>query len=114
MEVKTKYDLRAKDGRTTFPSLHEWVQTLTEEEQQKFHRAAKRQQAHTDTAVKRGDLAVELAPHGWHLPGQTSPKFIWKDEETAHRGKGHDQIWLKFWNRYISENNLSFKIVSEE
>jgi len=114
MEVKTKYDLRAKDGRTEFPSLHEWVGTLSESEQEKFHRAAKRQQTHTDAAVATGNLAVETAPHGWHLPGQTSPKFIWKDEATAANGKGHDQIWLKFWNRYISENNLSFDIVADE
>ena len=115
MSVNTKYVLKTLDGRTDFLSLQEWARALPEDEQKKFNAAQLRQSAHTQAAIDQGALTVIPVPPDWHPTNQeVSPKFIWKDEEAARKGKKHDRIWLTFWNRYISENNLSFQIAPDE
>jgi hypothetical protein len=115
MSVNTKYILKTLDGRTDFLSLQEWATTLSEDEQKKFDAAQLRQTAHTQRAIDQGVLTVVPVPPDWHPTNQeVSPKFIWKDEETARKGKPADRTWLMFWERYISENNLSFQIAPDE
>jgi len=108
MSVKTKYDLKAGDGRQKFLSIDEWVSTLSEDEQKTYRLSADRHAGYTQAAVDRGDLTVILSPE----TGET--KHVWKDEEAKQRGKGWDPVWLTFWNRYLEENNLNFEIVADD
>jgi hypothetical protein len=113
MSVRTEFVFSSADGSEKFPTLHEWVKTLIDADQTEFYQSEIRQFNYRQEAIDRGDMIVDPDnPVEW-FPGQDlpNPKYIWKDEETAAKGKEHDEIWLHYWNRYLAECNVKFEVV---
>lgn len=77
-------------------TLHEWVATLNRYEQELFRQADIRQVKHRQNAIDRGDLVLD----------STTNEYVWRDKETANKGKPTDRVWLEFWNRYVDQCNL--------
>lgn len=75
---------------------YEWIATLSYEEKARFWRAEIRQRKYRQDAINKGDMIIDF----------DTGNYIWKDSETAKKGKLTDGVWLGFWNRYLSECNL--------
>jgi len=102
MSVKHEFEFRAGDGQTAV-TIVEWLRTLPEDQQKEFKEAKNRQFAARQECIDRGDLIVQDADDG-------SVLYIWKDEETERIGKKQDPIWMKYFNRYLEENNIQFEV----
>ena len=83
--------------------LHQWINTLSISEQQTFKEAQDRQFATRQLHIDSGDLKVEIK--------DSIQYYVWKDEETERIGKKQDPIWMQYFNRYLSENNIQFEVV---
>ena len=79
--------------------LYDWIATLSADEQEKYQRAETRQFKHRQDAIDRGDMMIDP---------QTND-YVWKDNETAKKGKKTDRVWLEFWTRYLTECNIKFE-----
>ena len=75
--------------------FHNWVESLSEQEQQEFHQANIRQLQLRQAAIDRGDL--QLIDVDYH----------WKDQETYLKGKEADPVWQDFFDRWEREQNIS-------
>ena len=111
MPVKQEFKYTTMDNSGLPKSIDEWVTTLSAEEQQKYNEADLRQRKYRQDAIDRGDLI--LIPGKFTTPDDLD-SYVWKDEETAKRGKRWDPEWLEFWNRYTSECKVKLEIVSSE
>lgn len=109
MAVKNEFVFDRSDGRpgpvTTFD---QWGSSLPADEREEWLRAIDRQLQLRQRAINRGDLVVRVLDVD---DPTVSDEYVWKDERTARRGKAYDEIWLRFWNRYLTECNIQFASV---
>lgn len=107
MPVAQEFVYKTKDGSVPI-TLHHWVETLSESEQQQFRAAEQRQFALREQAIARGDLVVVK-----DTGVVNDTVYVWKDPETAAQGKGTDAEWLAFFMRYQTENGIIFEVANK-
>ena len=100
--VWQRFQRSTKDGSPLI-ELEHWVLTLPEDEKKLFFEAQANQKAYRQQAIDRGDMI--LSKQGG---------YIWRDQETASKGKQTDQTWLRYFERWIKECNIEFNIQVEE
>jgi len=103
MKVQQEFVYSSTNDTAPVLSLHAWIKTLSNAEQREFQLAETRQFGLRQVAVRQGNLEVD----------PVNNSYIWKDEHTAQQGKGHDEIWLQFWFRYLEECSVKFEIVTK-
>jgi hypothetical protein len=109
MSVTHQFKYTAPEGKP-FISFDMWVAYLPGPEQTEFHAARKRQEAYRQQAIDCGDLVRDFSAIDPKDPS-SQPTYVWKDEETARRGKAQDDTWKSYWNRYLAETGIKFEIV---
>lgn len=82
--------------------LEEWVATLPTEEQKDFYEARERQLEYRKQAIDEGKMYIEK-----------DGSYVWKDSEAATQGKGYDETWLYYWDRWLKETKAKFYIKEE-
>jgi hypothetical protein len=89
---------------TLVPNIHKvqtaWLKTLTVEEQEEYRLADIRQKALRQTVVDSGNLTLI----------EDKSKYLWKDTEAHTQGKPEDEIWIKYFIRFLRENNIKFEV----
>ena len=103
MSVKQKFLQETVDGRP-YVSFHKWQQTLSESELNEFKQAQARQFAYRDEAIACGDMYID----------PVDGSYVWKDEETAHRGKITDDTWYEYFERWRRECGIADASVIEK
>jgi len=88
----------------TASSQDDWIKTLTVEEQLEYYAADKRQKQFRQDAVDEGRLVVD----------DTLGQYIWKDKDAYHVNKPSDPVWMKYWGRWIEEENIIFTTTCTE
>lgn len=119
MPVEQEFVYNTPDGQPAM-TLHHWIETLPMTQQAQFRAAELRQFDLRDRAIARGDLVVVNATPKARLARTDSADkgivndtaYVWKDQATAAQGKGTDPVWLEFFVRYQTENNISFELVN--
>jgi hypothetical protein len=109
MAVAHKFTYSVPEGKE-FIRFEDWVLTLTESEQAEFSASKQRQEALRQEAIDCGDMVRDFTNVDPKDP-KSQPVYVWKDEETAKRGKPFDQTWKDFWNRYLAETGIEFDII---
>ena len=105
MAIRHEFNVTSDSGEPVLP-INLWVEkTLSKNEQKKFQVALERQLKYRQEAIDRGDLIV-IPPS----KGEINDHYVWKDADTATKGKPYDEEWLEFWNRYLDANKINFKI----
>jgi hypothetical protein len=82
--------------------LHDWVATLSKEEQDRFYESERRQRAYRAEAIAEGLMDI-AGPD----------TYVWRDEATAERNKRTDLEWKAFFDRYILETQTIFTVREE-
>jgi hypothetical protein len=100
--VRHKFVVEWGEGSSQL-ELDDWVRTLPEDQQQEFILAQTRQLQYRKNAIDEGKMYIEK-----------DGSYVWKDSETAKQGKGYDETWLHFWNRWLEETKAKFYIKEEE
>ena len=83
--------------------LEDWITTLSVEEQAEFYKAQERQIELRKQVIDEGKMYIEK-----------DGSYVWKDDETAKQGKGYDETWLHYWNRWLKETKAKFYIKEEK
>jgi hypothetical protein len=94
-QVRQKFHWYWPPGVTPV-SINEWANTLSEAEKLEWVNGRARQHEMRQQAIDRGDMIL--------LEGE----YVWKDKETASRGKGIDEVWEKYWLRWQAETGVIF------
>lgn len=91
-----------RDGRP-FVNFDVWLRNLPQEQQDEYAAAAKRQHTYRQESIDRGDLQM-----------LEDNSYVWKDEETMHRGKPQDPVWARYHDRWAEENAIVGKLQLKE
>ena len=102
MPVIQKFVYEWPEGKTHI-DLQEWVKTLPQNEQDEFFEAEKRQHKYRNDVLADGSM-LSIDSEG----------YIWKDADARKKEKPKDEIWVIYFERYISENNIVFKDITIE
>jgi hypothetical protein len=101
MAIEWEFVQYTTDG-SKFISLDQWAATLTEDEQEEFRQADKRQKEYRAIVVEQGNLVVE------------NNSYIWRDELAEQISKPYDPTWLDYWNRWQVETTSTCRINRKE
>ena len=97
MPILSKFIYTWPDG--TIPIMfHNWINTLSKEEQDEFRLADIRQKEFRKQVVDQGNLQV------------TNGGYVWKDKDALNIGKPTDPTWQIYWQRWINETGVQFTI----
>lgn len=105
MPLKQEFIYSAAENQT-FLAFHEWIRTLSAEEQEKFARSMKRQLKYRQDLIDANKLILDQ--NGGYICNDSHV-----ENKQSHEYKPYDPTWLKFWNRYttyLEENNVKFEI----
>lgn len=83
----------------------EWVATLPLDEQQEYAAARARQNSLRSVAIEQGKMEIDNS--------SDAQDYIWKDESALTINKPNDDVWLKYWDRYLAETQTIFTIEVE-
>ena len=101
MPILSKFVYTWPDG--TVPIMfHDWVNTLTKEEQDEFRLADIRQKEFRKIVVEQGNLEV------------TNDGYVWKDKDALTTNKPTDPTWQMYWTQWINETGVQFSIEQKE
>lgn len=102
MTIRQQFLYQTADGQPAI-TLLDWIATLPNYQQEEFFDARSRQLEYRQQCVDSGLLVVDTS-------GPVHD-YIWRDEEAAKNGKPADPVWLAYFERYLTENNLKFSII---
>lgn len=77
----------------------QWIETLSNEEQEEFRAAKTRQHEHRQKVIDEGRMTM---PPGQHQV------YEWRDQAAREQGKPNDPVWLKYWERYLRETQTQW------
>jgi len=112
MAVAHRFNYSVPEGKK-FIQFEDWVKTLSSAEQTDFYASKQRQEAYRQEAIDRGDMIRDFSSVDPKNPA-SQPLYVWKDEETARKGKPFDPTWKEYWNRYLAETGIEFDIIETE
>lgn len=87
---------------TTHIEFEDWIAALPNHEKEECLSGIQNQVKMRQEAIDRGDMIM------------TNEGYVWKDAETAQRGKGIDSVWEKYWLRWQEETGVIFSTTFEE
>lgn len=87
---------------TTLIKISAWADTLPADQKTEFYAAEQRHIAAKAQSISQGNLVVEQG------------KYVWKDAAAAQQNIPMDPVWLRYFNRYLSENNITFNKITTE
>ena len=79
---------------TTPVMIHDWITTLSKEEQDEFRLADIRQKEFRQLIIDQENLKL------------TNDGYVWKDKV----GKPNDPTWLIYWNRWRIDVGVQFTV----
>lgn len=79
-----------------------WIAGLSQEEKQEFGQAKLRQIAHRQNAIDQGAMIIDRG------------SYVWTDQQTATINKPTDDVWHKYFQRYLKETQTTFRIEEEQ
>ena len=82
--------------------FHDWIRTLSTEQQDEFHQANIRQKEFRKQVVDQGNLQV------------TNDGYVWKDKDALTTNKPTDPTWQRYWTQWINETGVQFSIEQKE
>ena len=100
MAVRHRFVYRWPDNVTP-TTLESWVQTLSQQEKEEFLSAQCRQRQYRKEAINQGRMVID------------SGTYVWRDEQTARENKPTDEIWHRYFRRYLQETQTEFSIEEE-
>lgn len=111
MAIVHEFKFTPAPGNTLI-SIQAWVETLPSDQKTEFYSALARQDAAKSQVVQEGNLALvqDTNPDGTVEPA----KFVWKDIAAAQENMPMDPVWLTYFHRYLSENNITFDKIETE
>lgn len=87
--------------------FHEWIESLPPNDQINAKLSVERQSEIRSKYVESGTMKMgRLSP--------TASFYEWKDHDSFETNKPSDPEWGIFWNRYITETQTIFTMVTEE
>lgn len=106
MTVNQKFVYTFKDGTPINPSQHleiknKWLESLSPEEKEEYNLANIRQKQLRQQVIESGNLSVN------------GNVYVWKDPDAYNTNKQSDEIFLKYFDRYLAETNMQVTIVAE-
>lgn len=101
MAVKQKFQWSWPHGVTPV-HFEQWIETLPEVEKQECLAGISNQLKFRQEAIDRGDMILG------------DSEYIWKDEETASKGKGIDEVWERYWRRWQAETQAILTVTYED
>jgi hypothetical protein len=108
--VKQEFKFTPAEGKELI-TLHQWVSTLSENEQEEFRQAEQRQLEFRQKVVESNKLTVIKNSSDNTVPDD----YIWDnahvENKTILEYKDHDDTWLVYWKRYLAETETKFEIV---
>jgi len=112
MAVAHRFNYSVPEGQK-FIRFEDWVSTLSADEQAEFRAAKQRQEDYRQASIDSGDMIRDFSSVDPNDP-TSQPVYVWRDEETARKGKPFDPIWKDYWNRYLAETGIEFDIIETE
>ena len=108
--VKQEFKFTPREGQELI-TLHQWVATLTENEQEEFRQAEQRQLEFRQKVVESNKLTVIKNSSDDTVPDD----YIWDDAHVENKTKleykDHNDLWVSYWFRYLEETGITFEIV---
>jgi hypothetical protein len=101
MTVVQKFEYDWPEGVTPIDFVS-WTQTLSQEEQDEFSEARRRQESYRQEAIDAGRMQM--------IDGT----YVWVDQTAAKLNKKSDPIWVRYWRRYLKETQTRFSTILEE
>ena len=99
-------------------TLHQWVSSLSSDEQTQFQLAESRQLQLRQKIVEVNKLTVIKNAKSAEEAGIIPDSYVWDEthveNKTADQYKEHDDEWLIFWQRYLKETGTRFEIVEKK
>lgn len=110
MPIRQEFVFVPPEG-TEFVDINIWAQRLPESERQEWLLAVERQLQLRQRSIDQGQLTVDTTNSERNC-------YIW-DEHTVKNSrpmeyKPYDDIWLKYWNRYLQETGIKFEVKETE
>ena len=112
MPVKQEFVYTQESGKK-LPTLHEWVDTLSGEDQLNFRLAEKRQLTLRQQAIEQAQLTVVKKTSD---DVTALDNYVWSDEaknKPVEKRKKWDRVWLQYWSRYLKETGAQFEIIEK-
>jgi hypothetical protein len=103
MPLIQKFTYTWPEGTTPI-ELNNWIKTLSKEEQDEYWEGRRNGDRLRQLAISEGRLVLHFPP------GDSDGAYIWKDNESFSVGKENDPIWEKYWQRWMDETGVIFKI----
>jgi hypothetical protein len=99
-------------------TLHQWVNTLPENERNEFVMSEARQLELRQKVVEVNKLAVIKNAKSADEDGIVPDSYVWDESqiENKHQDnyKEHDDVWFHYWTRYLTETGTKFEIVEKQ
>jgi hypothetical protein len=103
MTIKHEFELTASEGKTAI-TISDWVKTLPQADQDRFGELDDAR--HASIVALKNENKMVTNPDG---------SYTWLDlVAEAEFSTKLDPEWVKYWHRYISENQLQFNLKRTE
>ena len=102
MNVRQTWQWKNRDGRDVI-DLNQWAQHLPQEQAEEYQASVQRQFQLRQEAIDREDM---------HIDPDTG-FYVWKDMQTANKGKFNDPVWDKYWQKYVVAVDLDTDSLSK-
>lgn len=79
-----------------------WLMQLSQQEKQEFAQAKQQQILYRKQAIEQQQMVID---HG---------SYVWRDEESARKNKPTDDVWYRYFKRYLDETQTIFRIEEEQ
>lgn len=107
MAIRQEFKFTPAEG-TEFVDINTWITTLSAGEQEEWKEAVTRQHAIRSQYINNGQLQIDKSD-----PNRNS--YIWDENLVGNKPKyeykEYDDVWLAYWNRYLTETGTTFEIV---
>ena len=82
-------------------TFDKWISTLSDHEKIEFFKAKRRQLLFRKQVIEKGNMTLE------------KDSYVWCDEKCALENKPTDEIWHRYFKRYLEETQTEFSIEEE-
>jgi len=106
MAIRQEFVFTPPEGKE-FVDINIWAQDLPAGEREEWLAAVERQLGIRQTVIEQEALRVDTSNPKLH-------SYIWDESAVKDKPpmeyKPYDEVWLKYWNRYLTETGTKFEI----
>jgi hypothetical protein len=106
MAIRQEFVFTPPEG-TEFIDINTWARDLPSDQLQEWLAAVDRQLAIRQKVIDQAALKVDTSNPNLH-------SYIWQEDaikdNPSYEYKPHDEVWLKYWDRYLQETGIKFEI----